>query len=132
MTLIIDRSIYSNLLLATAPKVIESDSEYKNTLTAAEELTFKKDKTPEEIALYRLLVTLVEAYETEHYPIESPSPDEILRHILEASGTSVSALIGILGTEQVVSEIVNGHHKINPVQAQMLGEMFQVSSSLFI
>ncbi len=132
MTLIIDRSIYSNLLLETAPKVIESDSEYKDTLAAAEKLTFKKDKTPEEIALFRLLVTLVEAYEAEHYPIEAPSPDEILRHILESSGTSVSALIGILGTEQVVSQIVNGDHKINPVQAKMLGEMFQVSSSLFI
>ncbi len=132
MILTIDQSVYSDLLLETTPKVIESDSEYEHTLAIAEKLTFKKDKTLEEIALCKLLVTLVEAYETEHYPIEEPSPDEILRHVLEASGTSESALIGVLGTEQVVSEIVNGHQIINPVQAKMLGAMFQVSSNLFM
>ena len=81
MILTFDRVTYSNLLAEIAPKAIETEEEYDRLLAVAERLTFAKNRTPEERALYKLLVTLIEVYETENYPIES-EPHEILQHIV--------------------------------------------------
>jgi HTH-type transcriptional regulator / antitoxin HigA len=98
----------------------------------AEKLTFAKNRTPEEKALHILLVTLIEAYEVENYPMDESAPHEILQHIMEASGTSQADLISIIGSSDTVSAIVNGKLSINNIQAQALGEYFKVSPSLFM
>ncbi|MGB7709503.1 MAG: hypothetical protein WBL95_08180 [Microcoleus sp.] len=69
MMITFDRATYSNLLAEIAPKVIETEDEYDRLLVIAERLTFAKNSTPEERILYKLLVTLIEVYETENYPI---------------------------------------------------------------
>ncbi|MDJ0728593.1 MAG: transcriptional regulator [Crocosphaera sp.] len=123
---------YRNLLVEIAPKVIESEEEYQQLLTITEKLTFKKNRTVEETKIYRLLVTLIEAYETENYPIEDCEPYEILQHLMEVSGTRQADLIGILGSSGVVSEVVNGKRSISKAQAKALGDYFNLSANLFI
>lgn len=132
MTLTFDATVYQNLLVEVTPKIIETEDEYERMLAVVEQLTFQQNRTPEETALYKLLVMLVEAYETEHYPIPNASPDEVLRHIMEASGTRQADLVGILGSSGVVSEIVNGKRAISKAQAKILADRYQVSPSLFI
>jgi HTH-type transcriptional regulator / antitoxin HigA len=132
MTLTFNTNEYSNLLAKFAPKVIETEEEYDRALAIAEKLTFAKNRTPEEKALHLLLVTLIEAYETENYPMDESSPHEILQHLMEASGIRQAALVGIIGSSGVVSEIVNGKRSISKAQAKALGEYFKMSSSLFI
>lgn len=131
MMLTFDRATYSSLLAEVAPKVIETEDEYDRLLAIAERLTFAKKRTPEERILYKLLVTLIEVYETENYPIES-EPHEILQHIMESSGTRQADLVGIIGSSGVVSEVVNGKRAISKAQAKALGDYFKVSPSLFI
>jgi Predicted transcription regulator containing HTH domain len=126
-----DRATYSSLLAEVAPKVIETEDEYDRLLVIAERLTFAKNSTPEERILYKLLVTLIEVYEAENYPIES-EPHEILQHIMESSGTRQADLVGIIGSSGVVSEVVNGKRAISKAQAKALGDYFKVSPSLFI
>ena len=123
---------YRNLLVEIAPKVIESEEEYQQLLTITEKLTFKKNRTVEETKIYRLLVTLIEAYETENYPIEDCEPYEILQHLMEVSGTRQADLIGILGSSGVVSEVVNGKRSISKAQAKALSDYFNLSANLFI
>ncbi len=132
MTLTFNLTAYSDLLREITPKIIETEMEYEKTLAIVEQLTFKRDRTPEETALHRLLVILIETYEAEQYPIPESSPDEILRHIMEASGTRQIDLVGIIGSSGVVSEIVNGKRTISKAQAKILADRFKVSSSLFI
>lgn len=132
MTLTFNPAVYSELLLEATPKVIETELEYERTLGIVEKLTFNPNRTPEETAIHRLLVILVEAYEVEQYPMSESAPDEILRHIMEASGTRQADLVGILGSSGVVSEIVNGKRSISKTQAKILAELFKVSPSLFI
>jgi HTH-type transcriptional regulator/antitoxin HigA len=132
MTLTFDRNTYRNLLTEVIPVAIETEEEYERVLKIVEELTFKKNRTTEEKALHKLLVILVEAYETENYPIEKSAPHEILQHIMESSGTRQIDLVGIIGSSGVVSEIVNGKRGISKAQAKALSEYFKVSSSLFI
>ncbi|MFB8794456.1 MAG: transcriptional regulator [Microcoleus sp.] len=131
MMLTFDRATYSSLLAEVAPKVIETEDEYDRLLVIAERLTFAKNSTPEERILYKLLVTLIEVYEAENYPIES-EPHEILQHIMESSGTRQADLVGIIGSSGVVSEVVNGKRAISKAQAKALGDYFKVSPSLFI
>jgi HTH-type transcriptional regulator / antitoxin HigA len=131
MMLTFDRAAYSSLLAEVAPRVIETEDEYDRLLAIAERLTFAKNSTPEERTLYKLLVTLIEVYETENYPIES-EPHEILQHIMESSGTRQADLVGIIGSSGVVSEVVNGKRAISKAQAKALGDYFKVSPSLFI
>jgi HTH-type transcriptional regulator / antitoxin HigA len=132
MTLTFDQTTYRSLLAEIAPQVIETEEEYDRALAIAERLTFAKNRTPEERALYKLLVMLIEAYETEYYPMEQSTPHAVLLHIMESSGTRQADLVGILGSSGVVSEVVNGKRAISKAQAKALGDRFKVSPSLFI
>ncbi|MEO0533179.1 MAG: transcriptional regulator [Cyanobacteria bacterium P01_A01_bin.123] len=131
MTLTFDSAVYNDLLVEVTPKVIETEPEYERTLAIVEELTFNQNRTPEQVALHKLLVMLVEAYEIENYPVAQPSPGEILRHIMEASGTRHVDLVGILGSSDVVSDIVDGKREVSETQAQILADFFKTSPSLF-
>ncbi|RUT00972.1 hypothetical protein DSM106972_069780 [Dulcicalothrix desertica PCC 7102] len=51
---------------------------------------------------------------------------------MEASGTSQTDLVGLIGSSEVVSQVVNGERAIDELQAKVLGEYFQVAPSLFI
>ncbi|NMF83942.1 transcriptional regulator [Nodosilinea sp. P-1105] len=132
MTLTFDRSVYTDLLSQVTPKVIETEAEYEQTLAIVELLAFNQNRTPEQTALYKLLVLLVEAYEAEYYPISEASPIDVLNHILEASDTKPADLVGLIGSSSVVAEIVNGTRAINEAEAKILSDRFKVSPSLFI
>jgi HTH-type transcriptional regulator / antitoxin HigA len=132
MTLTFNPQTYSHLLAEISPKVIETEAEYEQVLVIAEKLTFNHHKTPEERSIYQLLVILIETYETQHYPIPTSPPHEVLQHILEASGIQKSDLVGKLGSDEVVTDIVNGTRSINMAQAKVLSGMFKVSPSLFL
>ena len=132
MILTFDGATYSNLLAEIAPRAIETEEEYDRLLAVAERLTFAKNLTPEERALYKLLVTLIEVYETENYPMDKSEPHEILQHVMESSGTRQADLVGIIGSSGVVSEVVNGKRAISKAQAKALGDYFKISPSLFI
>ena len=68
MTLTFDQSAYRNLLAEVVPSVIDTESEYERVLKVVEQLTFKKNRTTEEQALHKLLVILIEAYESSQIP----------------------------------------------------------------
>ena len=132
MTLTFNQTNYSNLLAEISPKVIETEAEYDRALAITEKLTFDRNKTPEQRAIYQLLVMLIEAYEIKHYPMPTSTPQEVLSHILEASGIDQLDLVGKLGSRDEVSEIIEGKREISQAQANVLGNMFKVSPNLFI
>lgn len=132
MTPTFDQATYKSLLTEVVPRVIETEEEYDRALAIAERLTFAKNLTLEEKAIYKLLVTLIEAYETENYPMDDSAPHEILQHLMESSGTRQVDLVGIIGSSGVVCEVVQGKRSISKAQAKALGDWFKVSPSLFI
>ena len=131
MTLTFDPVAYNNLLTEVTPKVIETEGEYEQMLAIAESLTFQTNRSPEQTALYKLLVTLIEAYESEHYPMQEAVPHTVLRHLMDASETTVEDLIGVLGNEDTVIQIMAGQQSISIVQAHILGKRFKVAPGLF-
>jgi HTH-type transcriptional regulator / antitoxin HigA len=132
MTITLDRNNYSQLLAEFVPQAIDSEAEYDRALAIAERLTFKKDRTEAEIKFLKLVVVLIEDYETEHYPMDDVAPHELLQHLMESNGTSQADLVELIGSREVVSEVVNGKRAISKAQARALSEFFSVSPGLFI
>ena len=132
MTISLDKTTYSQLLVEYQPKVITTEAEYDQALETVEKLMADQQRTPEQTAILQLLVTLIEEFETKHYPIEPSSPHAILEHLMDARGIKQSDLVGIIGSKGVVSEVVNRKRAISKAQAKALGELFNVSPALFI
>jgi HTH-type transcriptional regulator / antitoxin HigA len=132
MTITLDRNNYPQLLAEFVPQAIDSEAEYDRSLAIAEHLTFKKDRTKAEIKFLKLVVVLIEDYETEHYPMDNVAPHELLQHLMETNDTRQADLVGIIGSRGVVSEVVNGKRAISKAQAKALGEFFNISPGLFI
>ena len=76
-------------------KPIRNDRDHREALRQIEELWGAKPGT-EEGDLLDILVTLVEAYEREHFPIDLPDPIEAIKFRLEQQGKDYRALIGII------------------------------------
>lgn len=138
MTTTINRSNYIDLLneVQIVPKVIEDESEYDRFLVVVEELLSKKQsRTPEETALFMLLVKLVEDYEREHYAIDDGiqvAPHKFLQHMMEAREMQPKDLMALLNiSEDLALSIVNGEEQIDRSQALTLGDYFKVNSNNF-
>ena len=132
MTISLDKTTYSQLLVEYQPKVITTEAEYDQALETVEKLMANQQRTPEQTAILQLLVTLIEEFETKHYPIEPSSPHAILEHLMDARGIKQSDLVGLIGSKGVVFEVVNRKRAISKAQAKALGEFFNVSPALFI
>ncbi len=114
------------------PKIIETEEEYGQFLAIAERLTFKKNQTPEESALYDLVTILVKTYEAKHYVINESSPAEILMHIIESSGIQSDELAEIFDSSEALTQVLAGEKLISAGQAQALSKKFRLSPNLFL
>lgn len=132
MTQTINLKVYGQLVAEVKPKVIETEDEYEQFLAVAERLTFKRNQTPEESALYDLVTMLVEAYELQHYEIDRSSPAEVLQHIIESSGIESIELINIFGSSESIDQVLAGTKSIDPNLAQALGDRFKLSPKIFL
>lgn len=132
MSLAFDRNTYGKLLAEYQPQVITSEEEYERMLANAEQLIGNKNRSQEETALLKILVRLIEEYENQNYPMSKSSPHIILQHLMEAQGIQKSELVEIFGSEEIVSEIIDGKHEITEIQTEALGKFFNVSPKLFI
>ena len=132
MTLTINRKSYGELLTKYQPKVIETEEENEVAISLATELENKSKRTLEENAILELLITLIEKFEEENYPIPQGTPHSMLLHLMEAQDIKQENLVGVIGTREVVSEIINGKRNISKTQAKNLAKFFCVDVSLFI
>lgn len=67
MPLTFDNNVYVALLAEIQPKVISDEGENEKYLEVVEKLIDAKTRTPEENAILKLLVTLIEDFEEEAY-----------------------------------------------------------------
>lgn len=54
-----------------------------------------------------VLITLIEAYESKHFPIESPDPVEAIKFRMEQAGLTVADLVPLIGNPNRVYEVLN-------------------------
>ena len=131
-SLTLDVRRYGRLLAKTVPKVIETEEEYARMLVEVERLMDRGDRrTREEEALLSLLVSLVQAYEQRHYPMQETSPHEVLKYLMEKRGLKQADLVPIFRSSGYVSDVINGKRAISKAHARKLAAFFGVSAELF-
>lgn len=112
---------------------IRNEREYNAAVKHLNEL-LDEISDNEKHPLYSLLDTLgtlVHAYEEEHYPISDASGAEVLRFLMDEHGLTQSDLPEV-GSQGVVSEILNGKRELNVRQIRSLAERFGVSTAVFV
>ncbi|MGA8832127.1 MAG: helix-turn-helix domain-containing protein [Desulfomonilaceae bacterium] len=85
---------------------IKTESDYEATLAEIEKLWDSRPDTPEYDRL-DILVTLVEAYETKHYPIDPPDPVDAIKFRMEQMGLTDKDLGQYMGGRGRVTKILN-------------------------
>ena len=82
---------------------------------------------------FLLVGLLIAQYDEENGPrIETASPQEVLKFLMDQHELKQSDLRKEIGTQGVVSEILSGSRKINVRQAKALGKRFGVSPVVFL
>ena len=90
------------------------------------------DETHTLAQLAGYLGELIAEYDERHYPIVNAEPREALRLLIEQNNLQQKDLAAELGSQSVVSEILNGKREINARQAKALGVRFAVSPGAFL
>ena len=87
-------------------KPIKNAADYHATLKEIETLMMAAADSPEGEKL-DVLVTLVEAYERKHYPLDLPDPVEAIKFEMDQKGLTVKDLEPMIGKSNRVYEILN-------------------------
>lgn len=85
---------------------IKTDADYRAALNDIETLMMAEPDTIEGEKL-EILVTLVEAYEAKHFPMDLPAPVEAIKFEMERKGLTVKDLEPMIGKSNRVYEILN-------------------------
>ena len=112
---------------------IRDEAEYQRSV---EQLNSLLDlvSTDDQHPLYSLLDTLgilLEAYEVEHVKIPEASGVDVLQYLMEEHTLTLSDLPEI-GSQDELTEILNGKQELSLQQIRSLSQRFQVSPAVFI
>jgi HTH-type transcriptional regulator/antitoxin HigA len=94
------------------PKVIRTEADYEAALARVDELMVADPGTRRGDEL-ELLVTLIELYEEEKYPIGPPTALDAIRFRMEQAGLSASDLVPYIGSRSKVSEMLSGKRRLS-------------------
>lgn len=112
-------------------KPIKTEKDYESVLQRIEKLYEVKPNTLEGDEL-EVLITLVWAYENEHYSIEAPDPIEALKHVMEAKGLEVKDMIPLLGSRSKVSEVMNKKRSLSLSMIRKLNHVLHIPADLLV
>ena len=114
-----------------APRVITSEAQHDDYVSALLEFERRKKLTLTERNFAELLTLLIEAYEEKHYPIRSATPLEVLQELMTANDLRQKDLAPLFGSESIVSEVLSGKRGLNKRHIEKLSRRFKVSPELF-
>jgi HTH-type transcriptional regulator / antitoxin HigA len=100
-------------------KPIKTKADNKAALRAVESLMGAKTRTPEGDRL-DVLVTLIEAYERQHFPMDLPDAVEAIKFRMEQQGLSAKDLEPLIGRSNRVHEVFNRKRSLTLAMIQKL------------
>lgn len=104
---------------------IKTEADYRAPLQEIETLMLAEMDSPEGDRL-DVLVTLVEAYERKHYPIEFPNPVEAIKFRMDQQGLTVDDLVPAIGRKNRVYEVLAGKRPLTLRMIENLHETFSI------
>ncbi|MDA3939956.1 MAG: helix-turn-helix domain-containing protein [Spirochaetia bacterium] len=128
-----DKIIQELLQISSLIHIPQNDEEYKNMTDILFKLTRKvgENKDHPLFPAMELLTLSIEHYDNEHFHIDEADGVSILKYFMEEFDLKQKDLQKELGTQGVVSEILNGKRKLNRNQIEKLSERFLVSPAVF-
>ena len=124
---------YAKLLAEALPRVIETEEENEAALARVDVLLFSgRNASAEERALAALLVVLIEAFETEHYPIGNSTPLSMVKMLVKEHRLRQADLLDVFGSRTTASDVLRGKRRISRTIAERLGERFGLPASAFL
>jgi len=112
-------------------KPIKTKTDYRKALKEVETLMTAKANSPKGEKL-DLLVTLVEAYERKHYPLDLPDPVEAIKFEMEQKGLTVKDLEPMIGKSNRVYEILNHKRSLTLQMIRRLHEQLGIPAESLI
>lgn len=114
-------------------KPIQSEDQYEAAKAVLLELMMNTPDAPDNPynGLMDFLGYLIEQYENQHYPISKASGVEVLKFLMEQHGLTQHDLRDEIGTQGVVSEVLNGKRDLNKRHIELLSKRFNISPSVF-
>ncbi len=100
---------------------IKTQRDYRAALKIIESLMTAKRNTPEGDRL-DVMVTLVEAWERKHYPLDLPDPVEAIKFHMDQNGLQARDLIPFIGNRNRVHEVLN---RKRPLTLKMIWRLHQ-------
>lgn len=88
---------------------IRSETDYRQALKQVEayfDAAQEPDPDSEEGAHFEALITLIEAYERKHYPIDPPDPVDAIKFRMEQGGLCIKDLEPMIGKSNRVYEVL--------------------------
>ena len=79
-----------------------------------------------------VLATLIDAYESEHFPMDPPDPIEAIKFRMEQQGLSRKDLEGLIGTRTRVAEVLNRRRSLSIRMIRRLHERLGISADVLI
>ena len=112
---------------------IPTDEDYRAALKQVSALF---DNEPElgtpEGDFFEVMLTLIEAYEARHFPVDLPDPVDAIKFRMEQSGLTVADLVPAIGRPNRVYEVLNGKRSLTLPMIWKLHEMFGIPAESLI
>lgn len=108
---------------------IRTKADHRRALKEVERLWNAEPGTPDGDRV-DVLVTLIEAYEAEHFPIEPPDPIAAIEFMMEQKGFTRRDLEGAIGSRGRVSEVLNRKRPLTLPMVRALSELLSIPTSV--
>jgi HTH-type transcriptional regulator/antitoxin HigA len=112
-------------------KPIRTKADYEKALAEVERLWGAKGGTRDGDRL-DVLATLIDAYETAHYPMDPPDPIEAIKFRMEQQGLTRKDLEPLLGTRTRVAEVLNRRRSLSISMIRRLHKHLGISADVLI
>jgi HTH-type transcriptional regulator/antitoxin HigA len=113
-------------------KLIKKETEYNHALERIEQLMETAVPGTPEGDMLELLVTLVEIYEKENYPVPPPSSIEAIKFRMDQMGMTQRDLIPILGSRSRVSEVLSGKRPLTLAMIRALRKHLDIPAETLL
>ena len=110
---------------------IRGKKDYEESLKEVERLWGAKLGTPEGDRL-DVLATLIDVYETTHFPMDPPDPVEAIKFRMEQQGLTRKDLEPLIGTRTRVAEILNRRRGLSIEMIRRLHKTLGISADVLI
>lgn len=112
-------------------KPIRTKKDHERALAEVERLWGAKSGTPAGDRL-DVLATLIDAYESAHYPMDPPDPIEAIKFRMEQQGLTRKDLEPLIGTRTRIAEVLNRRRNLSVGMIRRLHQALGISAEVLI